>query len=63
MEHRAISSIREIIQLIFIGALALFFIAETVFAQESVFVHPVVVLAIAGIAAVLWYWVQDRRIT
>jgi hypothetical protein len=63
MDHRAISSIREIIRLSFIGTLAVFFIVETVFAQETLFVHPVVVLAISGIAAILWYWGQDRRIT
>lgn len=34
MEHRAISSIREIVRLTFIGALTLFFIAEVVLAQD-----------------------------
>ena len=34
MEHRAISSIREIVGLTFIGALTLFFIAEFVLAQD-----------------------------
>jgi len=34
MEHRAISSIREIVGLTFIGALTLFFIAEVVLAQD-----------------------------
>jgi hypothetical protein len=63
MEHRAISSIREIIRLTFIGTLVLFFIAETAFAQDALFVHPVVVLAISGIAGVLWYWGQSFRVT
>jgi hypothetical protein len=34
MEHRAISSTREIVGLTFIGALTLFFIAEVVLAQD-----------------------------
>ena len=34
MEHRAISFIREIVGLTFIGALTLFFIAEVVLAQD-----------------------------
>jgi hypothetical protein len=34
LEHRAIPSIREIVGLTFIGALALFFIAEVVLAQD-----------------------------
>ena len=34
LEHRAISSIREIVGLTFIGALTLFFIAEVVLAQD-----------------------------
>ena len=34
MEHRVISSIREIVGLTFIGALTLFFIAEVVLAQD-----------------------------
>jgi hypothetical protein len=34
MKHRAISSIREIVGLTFIGALTLFFIAEVVLAQD-----------------------------
>jgi hypothetical protein len=63
MGHRAISSIREIVRLTFIGTLALFLVAETVLEQDMIFVHPVVVLAISGIAAVLWYWGLDRRVT
>jgi len=63
MEHRAISSIREIVRLTFIGTLALFFIAETVFSQDVLIVHPVVALAIFSIAVILWYWGLNRRIT
>ena len=63
MGHRAISSIREIIRMTFIGILALFLVAETVLEQDVIFVHPVAALAISGIAAVLWYWGLDRQVT
>jgi hypothetical protein len=63
MQHRVTSSIGEIIGSAFVGTLALFFIAEIVFAQDVFFVHPVVVLAITSIAIVSWYWGQDRRVT
>jgi hypothetical protein len=63
MEHKAISSIRKIVGLIFIGTLTLFFIAEIVLAQDVFFLHPVVVLAITGIAVISWYWGHDRRVT
>jgi len=63
MEPRGLSSIREIVGLTFIGTLTLFFIAEIVLAQDVFFVHPVVVLAISGIAIILWYWGQDRQVT
>ncbi len=61
MENRAFSSIREIVRLTFIGTLAMFFIAEAMFVQDAISVHPVIVLAISSVAAVLWYWGQDRR--
>jgi hypothetical protein len=63
MEHRAIASIREIVRLTFIGTLALFFIAETVFSQDVLIVHPAVALAVFSIAVILWYWGLNRRIT
>jgi hypothetical protein len=63
MQHRVTSSIGEIIGLTFVGTLVLFFIAEIVLAQDVFFVHPVVVLAITGIAVISWYWGQDRRFT
>lgn len=63
MEHRASSSIREIVASTFIGALTLFFIAEIVLAQDVFFAHPLVVLAITSIAIALWYWGQDRQVT
>jgi hypothetical protein len=63
MEHKAISSIREIVGLTFIGTLTLFFLAEIVLAQDVFFVHPVVALAISSIATMFWYWGQDRRVT
>jgi hypothetical protein len=58
-QHRATSSTREIVRLAFIAALALFFIAETMFAQDEMVLRPAVA-AISGIAVILWYWVQDR---
>jgi hypothetical protein len=63
MEHKAITAIREIARLTVFGTLALFVIAEIVFAQDVFFAHPVVVLAISSIAITLWYWGHDRRIT
>jgi hypothetical protein len=63
MQQRVISSIREIVGLTLTGTLVLFFVAEIVLAQDVFFVHPVVVLAIFGIAIILWYWGQDRRVT
>jgi hypothetical protein len=63
MEHRTISSIREIVRLTFIGTLVLFFVAETVFSQDVLFVHPAVALAIFSIAVILWHWGLDRRVT
>lgn len=63
MKHRALSPIREIVGLTFIGTLTLFFLAEVVLAQDVFFVHPVVVLAISSIAVILWYWSQDHRVT
>ena len=60
MQYRETTSIREIVRLTFIGTLALFFIAETMLAQDVIFVHPVIVLVISSIAVVLWYWGQDR---
>jgi hypothetical protein len=63
MGHRAISSIREIVRLTFIGTLALFLVAETVLEQDVIFVHPVAVLAFSGVAAILWYRGLDRRVS
>jgi hypothetical protein len=62
MENRAFSSIREIVRLAFIGTLAMFFIAEAMPVQDAISAHPVIVLAISSVAAVLWYWGQDRRV-
>ncbi len=39
--------------------LALFFIAETMLAQDGMVVRPVVAV-ISGIALILWYWGQNR---
>ena len=63
MEHRDITSFREVVRLTVIGTLALFFISEIVLAQDVFFVHPVVVLAISSIAILLWYWGHNRRDT
>jgi hypothetical protein len=59
MQYRETKSIREIVRLTLIGTLALFFIAETLFAQEVLVVRPFVAV-ISGIAIILWYWGQDR---
>ena len=59
MQYRETTSIREIVRLTVIATLALFFIAETMLAQDVMVVRPVVA-AISGIAVILWYWVQDR---
>jgi hypothetical protein len=61
-QYRAPSSIREIGRLTFIATLALFFIAETMLAQDVIVVRPVVAV-ISSIAVILWYWGQDRRVT
>ena len=63
MQQRVISSIREIVGLTLTGTLVLFFVVEIVLAQDVFFVHPFVVLVISGIAIILWYWDQDRRVT
>jgi hypothetical protein len=63
MEHRASSSIREIVASTFIGTLTLFFIAEIVLAQDVFFAHPLAVLAITSIAITLWYWGQTAKFT
>ena len=59
MQYRETTSIREIVRLTFIATLALFFIAETMLAQDVMVVRPVVAV-ISGIAVILWYWGQDR---
>jgi len=59
MQYRATKSIREIARLTFIATLALFFIAETLLAQDDMVLRPAVAV-ISGIAVILWYWVQDR---
>ncbi len=59
MQYRATSSIREIVRLTVIATLALFFIAETMLAQDVMVVRPVVAV-ISGIAVILWYWGQNR---
>jgi len=63
MEHNVLSSIREIVSLSIIGTLMLFFIAEIVLVQDVFFVHPVVVIAVTGIAIILWYRGRERRVT
>jgi len=62
MQYRETTSIREIVRLTLIATLALFFIAETMLAQDVMVVRPVVAV-ISGIAVILWYWGQDRRFT
>jgi Flp pilus assembly protein TadB len=59
MQYRETSSIREIVRLAVIATLALFFIAETMLAQEVLVVRPFVAV-ISGIAVILWYWGQNR---
>jgi hypothetical protein len=59
MQYRETTSIREIVRLTSIATLALFFIAETMLAQDVMVVRPVVAV-ISGIAVILWYWGQDR---
>lgn len=59
MQYRETRSIREIVRLTLIGTLAMFFVAETMLAQEVMVVRPVVA-AISGIAVILWYWGQNR---
>lgn len=58
MQYRA-TSIREIVRLTVIATLALFFIAETLLAQDVMVVRPVAAV-ISGIAVILWYWDQNR---
>ena len=59
MQFRDTTSIREIVRLTVIATLALFFIAETMLAQDAMVVRPVVAV-ISGIAVILWYWGQNR---
>lgn len=59
MQYRETTSIREIVRLTFIATLALFFVAETLLAQDEMVLRPAVAV-ISGIAVILWYWVQDR---
>ena len=59
MQYRETTSIREFVRLTVIATLALFFIAETMLAQDVMVVRPVVAV-ISGIAVILWYWGQDR---
>jgi hypothetical protein len=59
MQFRETTSIREIVRLTVIATLALFFIAETMLAQDVMVVRPVVAV-ISSIAIILWYWGQDR---
>ena len=59
MQYRETTSIREIVRLAVIATLALFFIAETMLAQDEMIVRPAIAV-ISGIAVILWYWGQDR---
>ena len=59
MQYRETTSIREIVRLTLIATLALFFIAETMLAQDDMVVRPVIAV-ISGIAVILWYWGQNR---
>jgi hypothetical protein len=59
MQYRETRSIREMVRLTLIATLALFFIAETMLAQDVMVVRPVVAV-ISGIAVILWYWGQER---
>ena len=59
MQYRETTSIREIVRLTFIAALALFFIVETMLAQDDMVVRPVIAV-ISGIAVILWDWGQNR---
>lgn len=59
MQYRETRSIREFVRLTLIATLAMFFIAETMLAQDVMVVRPFVAV-ISGIAVILWYWGQDR---
>jgi hypothetical protein len=59
MQYRETTSFREVVRLTFIATLALFFIAETMLAQNDMVVRPVIAV-ISGIAVILWYWGQNR---
>jgi hypothetical protein len=59
MQYRETTSIREIVRLAVIATLALFFISETMLAQEVLVVRPFVAV-MSGIAVILWYWGQNR---
>ena len=59
MQYRETTSFREVVRLTFIATLALFFIAETMLAQDVMVVRPVVAV-ISGLAVILWYWGQNR---
>jgi hypothetical protein len=59
MQYRETTSFREVVRLTFIATLALFFIAETMLAQDDMVVRPVIAV-ISGIAVILWYWGQNR---
>ena len=56
MHYRETS--KDIVRLTFIAPLALFFIAETLLAQDDMVLRPAVAV-ISGIAVILWDWVQD----
>lgn len=56
MHQRDLSSIREVVGLTLSCTLALFLLAEIVLAQDALFFHPVVVLAVFSIALIVWYW-------
>ncbi len=59
MQYRETTSFREVVRLTSIATLALFFIAETMLAQDDMVVRPVIAV-ISGIAVILWYWGQNR---
>ncbi|MRS05612.1 hypothetical protein EG832_20710 [bacterium] len=59
MQYRETTSFMEVVRLTFTATLALFFIAETMLAQDVIVVRPVVAV-ISGIAVILWYWGQNR---
>lgn len=62
MKPKAVSSILEIVMVASTGTLVLFFIAEIILDQDVFFAHHLVVIVIAVISVMLWYWYQNRHV-